>query len=96
MVAADAVLGIDWAGVNAESVRELLLSVIFVAVLLMVGRMSRWLAGLIAGRSRSTTVQTRFWTRQGISRLTAVVLIFGTLSIWFNDPTWLATTLAGC
>ena len=33
----------------------------------------------------------KFWTRQGVSLLATVVLILGLLSIWFNDPTRLAT-----
>ena len=37
------------------------------------------------------TNQFRFWTRQGISLLAAVVLVLGLLSIWFSDPTRLAT-----
>ena len=36
-------------------------------------------------------MQTRFWTRQAINLLVAVVLILGLLSIWFNDPTRLTT-----
>jgi small-conductance mechanosensitive channel len=84
-------LGIDWVGVNADNGRKLLLSVIFVAVLLGTSWALRALAGLLVGRSKSAAVQTRFWTRQGISLVTAVVLILGILSIWFNDPTRLAT-----
>ena len=43
------------------------------------------------GRADTSSIQTRFWTRQGISLLSAVVLILGILSIWFNDPTRLST-----
>ena len=84
-------LGIDWVGVNADNGTKLLLSVIFIAVVLAVSWGLRSLAGLLVGRSKSAAIQTRFWTRQGISLLTAVVLILGILSIWFNDPTRLAT-----
>ncbi len=87
------ILGIDWVGVNADNGRKLLLSVIFVAVLLLTSRILGALVGLLAGRSKSAAVQTRFWTRQGISLLTAVILILGMLSIWFSDPTRLATAL---
>ncbi len=84
-------LGIDWVGVNADNGRKLLLSLIFIAVLLMVSWGLRALVGLLVARSTSATIQVKFWTRQGISLLTAVVLILGILSIWFNDPTRLAT-----
>ena len=84
-------LGIDWVGINPDNGRKLLLSLVFIAVVLGVSRALRWLAGLVAGRSGNAAVQARFWTRQGISLLSAVVLILGLLSIWFNDPTRLAT-----
>ena len=84
-------LGIDWVGVNPENGRKLLLSLVFIAVVLVVSRVLRWLTGLVAGRTASAAVQTRFWSRQGISLLSAVVLILGLLSIWFNDPTRLTT-----
>ena len=51
----------------------------------------RALVGLILRRRDETSIQTKFWTRQGVSLLTAVVLILGLLSIWFNDPTRLTT-----
>ncbi len=84
-------LGIDWVGVNAENGRKLLLSIVFIAAVLAISWGLRALAGLLVGRSQSAAVQTRFWTRQGISLVTAVVLILGFLSIWFSDPTRLAT-----
>nr|WP_246733484.1 mechanosensitive ion channel domain-containing protein [Methylobacterium sp. BTF04] len=42
-------------------------------------------------RTDHASLQTKFWTRQGISLLAAVLLILGLLSIWFNDPSRLAT-----
>jgi small-conductance mechanosensitive channel len=83
--------GIDWVGVNAESGRKLLLSLAFVAIMLLGSKALRGLLGLILGRADNSSIQTRFWSRQGISLLTAVMLILGLLSIWFNDPTRLAT-----
>ena len=53
----------------------------------------RWIVGIFLSRSDNESVQTKFWTRQGVSLLAAVVLILGLLSIWFNDPTRLATAL---
>lgn len=84
-------LGIDWVGVNAENGRKLLLSLVFIAVILAASAGFRALAGLALGRADYASVQTKFWTRQGVSLLAAVVLILGLLSIWFNDPTRLAT-----
>ncbi len=84
-------LGINWVGVNAENGRKLLLSFVFIVVLLFGGMVLRGLVGLALRRTDYQTVQTRFWARQAISLITAVVLILGLLSIWFNDPTRLAT-----
>ena len=84
-------LGIDWVGVNAENGRKLLLSLVFVAVVLLASRGVRFLVGVALRRGDAASVQSRFWTRQGISLLAAVVLILGILSIWFNDPTRLST-----
>jgi small-conductance mechanosensitive channel len=86
-------LGIDWVGVNGENGRKLLLTIVFIAVVLGISWGMRSLAGLLVGRSQSASVQVRFWTRQGISLITAVILILGFLSIWFSDPTRLATAL---
>ena len=84
-------LGIDWVGVNGENGRKLLLSLVFVAVVLAAGWALRTLAGLVTGGGKGTPLQVKFWTRQGISLAAAVILILGLLSIWFNDPTRLAT-----
>ena len=83
--------GIDWVGVNAENGRKLLLSVMFIGVVVLSSVILRALVGLVLGRTDHATVQTRFWTRQGVSLVAAFVLILGLLSIWFNDPTRLAT-----
>ena len=83
--------GINWVGVNAENGSKLLLSLAFILVVLGVGMMLRWLVNVVLGRTDHATMQTRFWTRQAVSLLTAIVLIVGLLSIWFNDPTRLAT-----
>lgn len=84
-------LGIDWVGVNAENGQKLLLSLAFVAFVLIASRVLRFLVGLVSGRRDDASIQVKFWTRQGVSLLAAVVLILGLLSIWFNDPTRLST-----
>ena len=83
--------GIDWVGINPENGRKLILSIAFVAVVLLVSATLRWLVGLALGSTDHATKQTKFWTRQAVSLLAAILLILGLLSIWFNDPTRLAT-----
>jgi small-conductance mechanosensitive channel len=83
--------GINWVGIDAENGRKLLLSLLFIALVLLISTGLRGLVNLVLGRTDHATKQTRFWTRQGVSLLAALVLIIGLLSIWFNDPTRLAT-----
>ena len=84
-------LGIDWVGVNAENGRRLLLSLAFVAVVLLVSAILRGGLGLVLSRTDHDSLQTKFWARQGVSLLAAILLILGLLSIWFSDPARLAT-----
>ena len=84
-------LGINWVGVNAENGRKLLLSLAFIAVVMLASRLLRGLVSLLLRRVDHATVQGRFWTRQAISLVATVILILGLLSIWFSDPTRLAT-----
>ncbi len=83
--------GIDWVGVNAENGRKLLLSAVFIVVLLIVSIAIRALIGLVLNKTDHASVQTKFWTRQGVSLLTTVVMVLGLFSIWLNDPARLAT-----
>ena len=85
------IFGIDWVGINAENGRKLLLSIVFIAVVLLVSWVLRGTIGLVLGKADRASVQTKFWTRQAVSLLAAVLLIVGMMSIWFNDPTRLAT-----
>ena len=84
-------LGIDWVGVNADNGRKLLLSLAFIAIVVFASRLLRGLVSVVLRRVDHATVQTRFWTRQAISLFAAILLILGLLSIWFSDPTRLAT-----
>ncbi len=83
--------GIDWVGVNADNGRKLLLSLVFVAATLGTGALLRATLGRLIGSTTTTNIQTKFWARQGVSLLTAIVLILGLMSIWFSDPARLAT-----
>ena len=79
-------------GVNADNGRKLLLSLAFIAiVVVLASRLLRGLVSLMLRRVDHATVQARFWTRQAISLAAAIILILGLLSIWFSDPTRLAT-----
>ena len=83
-------LGIEWVGVNAENGQRLLLSIAFVIVVLGAGAILRKTAALVL-RGHLPDRHAGFWTRQTVSVMTALILTGGLLSIWFNDPTRLAT-----
>ena len=85
--------GIKWVGVTPENGQKLLLSLAFVAIVVIVSRILRWLVGVMLQRTDHSTIQAKFWTRQAISLLSTIILILGLLSIWFSDPTRLATAL---
>ncbi len=84
-------LGVHWVGVTAENGRRFLLSVLFVAVVLGVRAvLRRVMRGLVQGeRAR----QARFWTHQALNLLASLVVVFGLMSIWFDDPARLATAI---
>jgi small-conductance mechanosensitive channel len=85
------ILGVKLVGVNAENGRKLLFSLAFIAIVFLLGRGLHWLArrGLLGSRHE----RIQFWTRQAIRVAMTVVLVVGLASIWFDDPTRLATGL---
>jgi small-conductance mechanosensitive channel len=85
--------GVNWVGINAQNGHKLVLSVVFVTIVLLSSIVLRALVGLILRRTDHASVQTKFWTRQAISLFATIVVLLGLLSIWFSDPTRLATAL---
>lgn len=85
------ILGVRLLGVNAETGWKLIISFIFI---LCVWLFSRGLRALTSHlwRDRSGK-RIEFWTRQGIQLATALVEVIGILSIWFDNPSRLATFL---
>src|SRR4051812_47747397 len=82
------VFGIPLVGVNAESGRKLLVTLVFVPLVLLLGKSLRWLTGLaLRGRENK---RVRFWTRQGVRLTTALLMLIGLVSVWFDDPGRLA------
>lgn len=68
---------------------KLLLTSLLVVLLVVLRWIARGVTRLLQGGSRSESV--RFWTRQGINLGFSLLLLLGFLSIWFDDPTRLAT-----
>ena len=84
-------LGIDWVGVNVDNLRKIALSLIFIAVVLTSSIGLRAALGRLIGSTTEANIQSKFWARQVVSLLAAVVLILGLMSVWFSDPARLAT-----
>lgn len=82
--------GIKFVGVNAANGHKLLLTLASIAVFLIVRWVLRTITHLVVPRSKEWIA---FWTRQGISLATALLLLLTILSIWFDDPTRLTTAL---
>jgi small-conductance mechanosensitive channel len=80
--------GIRFVGINPENGHKLLLSLAAIAAFLIVRWILRGLIRLIVPRGKNWLV---FWTGQGITLGTALLLFLTLLSIWFDDPTRLAT-----
>ena len=82
--------GIRLIGVNADSGAKLLVSLLFIAGVIIVSRLLQWFTSRHGLRRNQ---RAGFWTRQGIRLIAAVVLALGLLSIWFDQPARLATAL---
>lgn len=81
--------GVKLVGVNADSGKKLLFTIVLVVVALTIGRAVRSVARGVTARGE----RTAFWVRQGIHLATALVLVLGIASIWFDDPGRLATAV---
>ena len=84
-------LSVHWVGVTAENGRRLVLSVLFVAAVLLVrAGLRRAVRLLVRGEGAR---QALFWTHQGLNLLVSVVIVIGLMSVWFDDPARLATAV---
>ena len=85
------ILGVKLVGVNAENGLKLLFTLGFIALVLLLGRgVQASMRRLLHGRADERAL---FWARQGVRLATSVLLLLGLVSIWFDDPTRLATGL---
>jgi len=85
------VFGVTLIGATAENGRKLVLTIILVVAIVVIGWLIRKLLSLFVG-SRSGT-RFRFWAKQGVSLILAVIMLLGIASIWFDNPARLATAI---
>lgn len=83
--------GIRFVGINPENGQKLLLSIAFIAIIWLLQRLAKSLTKRWLRRRQNERLQ--FWARQVINLLSAIVLLLSLISIWFDDPTRLATAL---
>ncbi len=84
-------LGIHWVGVTEQNGSRLLLSFLFTGVVLLArAGLRRILRRSIRGEGAR---QARFWIHQGLNLVSTLVIVFGLMSIWFDDPARLATAI---
>ncbi|BBL77235.1 mechanosensitive ion channel family protein [Methylomagnum ishizawai] len=85
------IFGIRLVGFNAENARKLLMTLLL--FLLIWG--ARWVIrrGAKLALRHLSGEQAGFWAIQATHLITAVLLLLGLASIWFDDPTRLATAL---
>ncbi|HEY4086865.1 MAG TPA: hypothetical protein VGM43_13050 [Bryobacteraceae bacterium] len=81
------VFGVKLLGFDTANGRKALFSAFFLVGIWLLGRLLKWLFS----RKDHREERRAFWVRQGISIIVAVLNILVLLSIWFDDPTRLAT-----
>lgn len=79
--------GVKLLGFDAVNGRKVLFSLVFFLVLYLVSKGLRAISQKLGGARQKTA----FWTRQGISLVTFLLGVIGFVSIWFDNPTRLAT-----
>jgi small-conductance mechanosensitive channel len=86
------VFGVTLIGATAENGRKLLVTLALILIVFLAGWALRQLLRLFIG-SRGGT-RFHFWAKQAVSLILAIILIFGIVSIWFDNPARLATAFA--
>jgi small-conductance mechanosensitive channel len=85
------IFGVTLIGVTPENGLKLLLTLIFVVAISLLAKLLRAVLGRVARGDRWP--KARFWGHQAVMILSTLVLLIGIISIWFDDPTRLATAL---
>ena len=83
--------GVTWVGVTAENGRKLVLSLALLAIVIGGGALVRAALHFALSGTGARVERWRFWSRQAVRMLGTALVVLGLLSIWFSDPTRLAT-----
>lgn len=82
--------GVRLLGFNAENGKKLLFSIVLIVLVRLIARLVM-AAGMAASRGKHDRLE--FWTRQIVRVVSAILIVLGVASIWFDDPTRMATAL---
>ena len=83
--------GVTLVGVNRETLTKLVATLVLIIVVALLSRGARSLMrALLRGSSHE---RGYFWGRQAIRMLGMLILVFGIISIWFDNPERLATAV---
>lgn len=80
--------GVRLLGVDSQTGRKLVFTLIFLLILYLINKSLRTLALWMGGKEGHKGV---FWSRQSASLVTFLLAVLGLGSIWFDNPTRLAT-----
>lgn len=83
------IFGTRLIGITRANEHKLLITIVFLAGAILIQWALRSFAKLFLGSVRSERIV--FWVRQAISLTVTLIMLIGVLSIWFDDPTRLAT-----
>ena len=83
--------GVTLIGATPHNLHKLILTIAFIAIAWAIAWVLRQVLKLFIGTRSGTRFQ--FWAKQGVSLIVAAILLLGILSIWFDNPTRLASVL---
>ncbi|HZS54862.1 MAG TPA: mechanosensitive ion channel domain-containing protein [Bryobacteraceae bacterium] len=81
--------GVKLLGFDANNAHKLVFTIVAIVVLYLISKALCWVAQKLGGSRQ----RTAFWTRQGISLMMFLLGVIGFVSIWFDNPSRLATGL---
>lgn len=79
--------GVKLLGFDVSNAHKLLFTIVLVAVVYFIGKV----LGTIADKFAARRQKIAFWTGQGIRLVLFLIAVVGLVSIWFDNPTRLAT-----
>jgi small-conductance mechanosensitive channel len=83
--------GVTLIGATSDNGRKLALTLVFILLAWLITKTLRLILSQFIGTRSGTRFQ--FWAKQGVSLIVAAILLIGIASIWFDNPTRLASVL---